>query len=233
MTRAWPALLLVAAACSAFANNDDGLVSLDVRLPTNLYLELGLPIQLEAVARNADGAVVDVPIQWLTADTTVTLDQTGLITPLQATGTAHVQVGVIGKDTLLSGPDDLVFSLTEPADSLRLAGPDSVDVAAGAQTSPPLEVALVAAGAGVSGRPIGFAIVEPIQGDRPDVVLRTLKVRDSVLSASSGAPQSPMTVRAASGRTPPDRVVVEVTAYRANGEAIPGSGVRFVIRFRP
>lgn len=232
MTRRWPALLLAAAACSALANNDDGVASLEIRLPANFYLELGLPIQLQADARNADGQVIDVPIQWLTADTTVTLDQTGLVTPKQASGTAHILVGVFGKDTLLSNPDSLVLFLTERADSLRLAGPDSLDVAAGTQASPPLEVALVAAGTGVSGRPIGFAIVDPVQGDKPDVVLRTLKVRDSLLSGSTGAPSSPMTIRVATGRTPPDRVVVEATAYRATGEAIPGSGIRFVVRFR-
>ena len=233
MNRWWPALLLLAAACSSFSNNDDGIVSLEVRLPTNFALELGLPLQLHAVARNADGDSVGVELSWLTPDTTVAVDPSGLVTPLQSSGMARIQVGVLGKDTLLSAADNLTFTLTPYADSLRLLGSDSLEVETDADVSPALDVALVdtAAQAGVPGRPIGFAIVEPAADSASPVVLRTSKVRDSALSGPSGGPATPMTVQAARGKTPPDRVVVEVTAYHATGAPIPGSGRRIVIRF--
>jgi len=56
-------------------------------------------------------------------------------------------------------------------------------------------------------------------------------VRDSTLTGPSGGPPTAMTVKAAAGATPPDRVVVEATAYHANGQPIPGSGIQIVIRF--
>jgi hypothetical protein len=233
VTRAWPALLCLALACSSFANNQDGVASLEVRLPANFYLELGETVQLHAVARDAAGDSVGASLVWLTPDTTVTVDADGLVTPLLGSGTGRVQVGVFGKDTLLTPSDSLKFTLTARADSLRLVGPDSIEVATDTATSVALEVALVdtAAATGVAGRPIAFQIVDPVQSTTPTVVLRTAKTRDSVLTAGTGAPTTPMTVKAATGQTPPDRVVVEVTAYRASGQPIPGSGVQFVIRF--
>ncbi len=234
MSRAWLAALL-AAACSSLVENEDGVATLEIRVPANVYLEHGVTTRLEAAARNRAGEVVDVRLTWRTPDTTVTLDrQTGDITPRQSTGSARVQVAAMGKDTLASSLSGLVFTLTARADSLRLVGPDSLDVRRDADSSAALDVRLVALpeGTGVSGRPIGFRIVDPAPGGDTVVLLGRGLVRDSVLSTGTGGPPAPVRVWARAGRVPPDRVVVEATAYRASGAPIPGSGIRFVIRFR-
>lgn len=233
MSRGWLALAL-AAACSSLSENDDGIAALEIRVPANLYLEEGETTRLRATARNRDGEAVDVPLVWRTADTTVSLDETtGDITARQPTGTARVQVAAFGQDTLVSSADGLVFTLTGRADSLRLVGPDSLEIRRDADTSAALDVRLVRLpeGAGVAGRPIGFRVVDPPPAGDTVVVLGRGLAADSVLSSPTGATPTPVRVWARAGRTPPDRVVVEATAFRASGAPIPGSGTRFVIRF--
>ena len=203
-------------------------------MPPVLYLEQSLSIQLHALARNRNGDSVTAEVVWRTPDTTVTLDgATGLVTARFATGAARIQAAVFGKDTLVSDYEKLKFTLTGRADSLRLVGSDSLTVTQDSEASPAIDLRLVQlpAGQGVPGRPIRFEIVEPVPETPPTVRLSTAKVRDSLLSGATGGPNVPVTVRAAPGAVPPDRVVVEVTALRASGEAIPGSGRRIVIRF--
>jgi hypothetical protein len=165
----------------------------------------------------------------------VALDSaTGVITPADSAGLARIQAAVIGKDLLVSSFANLSFTLTRRADSLRLAGPDSLTVTSDTQASGPLEVRLVRLpdGVPVSGRPIGFRIVEPVADGDTTVVLGSRGVvYDSVLSSATGGPGVAVRVRARTGRRPPDRVVVEAAAFRASGQAIDGSPTRFVIRF--
>jgi hypothetical protein len=229
------ALALLAAACSSLSETEAGIATLEIRLPVNLYLEQGRALRLRAVARNKDGDSVAATIVWRTPDTTVALDSaTGVITPIDSTGQARIQAAVVGKDLLVSSFGNLVFSLTRRADSLRLAGPDSLTVISDAQASGPLDVRLIRLPdrAPVSGRPITFRIVEPAPSGDTTVVLGSRGVvSDSVLSSATGGPGVGVTVRARTGRRPPDRVVVEAVAYHASGELITGAPRRFVIRF--
>lgn len=232
--RGWLAAAALAAACGSVTENRDGIATLEIRLPANLYLEQDLPLKLSAVARDRNGDSVAATIRWRTPDTSVVLDgATGIVTARLATGEARVQALAAGEDPLATSLSGLVFRLTARADSLRLVGPDSLTVSRDADPSGPLDVRLVQtpSGTGVAGRPIGFRIIDPTPTDQPTVLLSTGRVADSVLAGSTGGPATPVTVRAATGKRPPDRVVVEVTARRASGAGIPGSGWRIVIRF--
>jgi hypothetical protein len=230
------ALSFALAACSNLPDNSEGIATLDVRLPVNFYLEQGRPLTLTAVARNASGDSVAANIVWRTPDTTIAVDSTsGTITGLYPIGRGRVQVAVLGSDAFASGIENLAFTLTAPADTLLLTGPDSVTAnidSVGTQIT-----GLVLQGGtplvGVLGRPVSFTIVDPAGVDSPTVVLTSsfsLRVRDSTFTDLNGLAGS-LTVLAARGKHPPDRVVVQADALHPSGALIPGSGRRFVVRF--
>jgi hypothetical protein len=231
------AALAAAAGCSQLPENSDGVATLELRLPVNVYLEQGRPVTLHAVARNRAGDSVGAVLAWRTPDTTLAVDSaSGTVTANYSTGQGRVQVAVVGAKPLATSLENLIFKLTAPADTLVLTGADSLDAtqdAVGAQIA-----GLVLQGGDpvtpAAGRPVTFVVVEPTPVDSPAVVLGTAtsnRSRDSTLTDATGA-AGPMTVVAALHRTPPDRVVVEAIAYRASGDLIPGSRRQFVIRFR-
>lgn len=200
-------------------------------LPANTFLEPGVPVHLVAVARNAAGDSIAADLRWRTPDSTVQLDSTrGIVTAKATSGTARVQVGAFGKDTLVSGLGNLTFTLTAKADSLTLVSADSVNVTKdtdGTQLKAKLWGGTPAAG--VSGRPVVFRIIDPAPADTPTVAFNFTRSADSLATDATGGVTA--VLRPALNKTPPDRVVVRLTARRANGDAIPGSGRLIVVRF--
>ncbi len=219
--------------CSGAFENADQISFLEITLPVNSFLELGRSVTIRAVARNGAGDSVPATLSWRTVDTAAIAVDTikGIVTAKLATGTADLQIGVLGKDTLISTQSAIKFTLTAPADTLRLVGSDSLDVsidANGAQVGMALEGG--ATRVGVVGRPVGFRIVEPAAVDSPAVTFSSGRTVDSLTTGPNGLVTA--TVRGVAGRPVPDRAVVEINAYRASGQLIPGSGRRVVIRFR-
>lgn len=234
MSFRWVAVALLAAACSTISENEDGIATLEIRVPRNLFLEQGVPLTLNAVARNSAGDSVAAEIVWRTPDTTVTIDSVaGTLTAVTASGTARIQAAVRGRSVLASDYSKFTFTITRKADSLVLAGPDSLEVTRDTLPSAAIEARLIRlpGDTGVSGRPMVFRIVDPAIGPDTTVVLGRGQPIDSSQTSSTGGPALPITVRAVRGRTPPDRVVVEITAHRATGTPIPGSGRLVVVRF--
>jgi hypothetical protein len=230
----WLAVALLAAACSSISENEDGIATLEIRVPRNTFLEQGVPLTLSAVARNSAGDSVAAEIVWRTPDTTVTIDSVGgTLTPIVPSGSARIQAAVRGRSVLASDFSQFTFSITRKADSLVLDSPDSIDVVRDTLPSPAIAARLIRlpGDPGVAGRPIVFRIIDPAVGPDTTVVLGRGRPADSVQSAATGGPGVPVTVQAARGRPPPDRVVVEITAHRASGAPIPGSGRLVVIRF--
>ena len=234
MTR-WPLALLLATGClGGLDNNADGISSIEIRLPANFYLENGRPLTIRAVARNKSGDSVEAKFLWRTADSaqTIMLDSaTGTITPLKDVGKAKIQVALLGKDSLISVLDSLTFTLTARADSTYLTSPDSIE--ARTDTSVATVTAKIEGGSPptpVVGRPVTFAVVDPIPVDTALVAFPTGKARDSVNTGTTGT--GSLILRPRHRSVIPDRVVVEMNAYRADGTKIPGSGRRIVIRYR-
>jgi hypothetical protein len=140
---------------------------------------------------------------------------------------------VRGRSILASDFSRFTFTITRKADSLVIDSPDSLDVVRDTLPSAALAARLIRlpGDTGVAGRPIVFRIIDPAAGPDTTVVLGRGQPADSVQSAGTGGPSIPITVRAVRGRTPPDRVVVEITAHRASGAPIPVSGRLVVNRF--
>ena len=227
------ALIAGTLGCSGAFENADQISSIEITLPANSFLEEGRSVAIRVVARNAAGDSVPATLTWRTADTAAIAIDTvrGVVTAKKAAGTANIQVGVFGKDTLISSQSAVTFTLTAPVDTLRLIGADSLDVAKDGEGA---EVRVALEGgtprAGVVGRPVAIRIIDPAPADSPAVAFPSGRTADSLTTGANGLTAA--TIRGVAGRTVPDRAVVEINAYRASGERIPGSGRRIVIRFR-
>lgn len=229
------AALLAVAACSSLSENQAGISALEVRLPANFYLEVGDTLRLRADAVDSDGAPVEASIVWRTTapDTVATLDSlTGALVGLRFPDTARVQVALAGQSELSSDLSKLRFFITDRADTLELLSPDSVEVSRDADTTSAIDVQLtqLVDTVPVAGRPVRFKVVEPAQSGDSTVVFLTGRWIDSLTTSTTGR-VSTVRLRAVRNRTPPDRVVIEVTAFRPDGTPIPGSGRHIVVRF--
>ena len=112
------AVALVLGACSALPVEGDGVVALELRLPTSLTLKQGDSLTLHARALDKQGDSVAADIRWHTPDTAaVALDSVrGVVVARLATGTARVQAAV---GSLHS---DLVSITLQPAGSAARQG---------------------------------------------------------------------------------------------------------------
>jgi hypothetical protein len=80
----------LALGCSGLTEGAGGVVELEITQPAITTIEVGQVLQLTARALDRDGNPVAVPITWLTPDTTLTVDGTGLVTGI-APGPGQVQ----------------------------------------------------------------------------------------------------------------------------------------------
>jgi hypothetical protein len=225
-------LLAGLAACSSLTETAGGVGGLTVLAPSPAELEAGQTIQLQAVAVNGNQDTVDIPIIWLALDTTIAVDSlTGMVTGRTAGQTGRV---IARAADLYSA--EVKFSILRRVDTLVRVSADTQSVVPPATFSGSLVVRLSGGDplTPVAGRRVIFSIVSPEFATAAD---RTVEFPGGLLRVSSltGATGEPPGVRVQerTGTTPPDSVIVEASAYRpAGGPAVPGSGARFIIRFR-
>ncbi len=153
-----------------------------------------------------------------------------------APGPARV-VAIAGE--LQSSP--LSVTVVRAPDSLALAGPALDTVPSTDSLSAPLSVQLLdlrtdtTRALGLTGYPVAFAIVAPAfpSPAAATVTLGNDSLTAVVLTASGTVTGSASVVVRRNGLPPqPDSVVVQASATRANGTAVRGSPIRFVVRFQ-
>jgi hypothetical protein len=226
----WPRLLslLLAAACSSLEQGEGGVVAIEVETPELTTLEVGEQEQVVARALDVNGAVVEVPLDWQSNATAVTVDDAGLVTAVEA-GEADVQA-VSG--SLPSAP--VTFTVVARADTIVIQG-DSVvilPIAADPPATAGLTVRLETFNPpGAIIGPVIFEITRPVPGTTPAVVQLAGAVQiDTLTTASDGTAAA--VIGAVTGQVPPDTAIVEVRAERLRGSAVPGSGQRFIVLFQ-
>ncbi len=223
-------------ACSTVTETN-GVISLDVLAPLNPSVEVGDTLHFSARALDRDGNVVPTaPIVWRTPDTTLAVDMvagvvTGLIGP--ATGRVQAQTGNLASNFV-------TVTIQARPDTLILEEPDTLRIATGIDTSPPLMTLLVSYSSGdtaaVAGGTIIYEIIEPVFPTPADrtVELPGGVVLDTVTTGSDGRPSPEVTLSRVTGMTQPDSAVVEIRAFRTRGTIpVPGSGQRFIVRIEP
>lgn len=234
MTRGAAAVLaaagLVTGACSDISGTGNGVIALEIRVPTSTRVEVGDTIQLQARALNQDGDSVDATVTWRAApDTVLDIDSTtGRLTGLLGGGTGQVQAqsGELTSNLV-------TFTVLARVDTLVIRGFDTLRVAQGTSVSPPLDAALQSGTppVGISGRTITFEVIQTFGLPGDTLQLNGNGPRLTVQTGSDGGPATPVMVETIAGTSAPDSAYVEVRATRPSGALIPGSGQVFIIRF--
>jgi hypothetical protein len=225
--RRWAGLLsLAVVACSGLDEGEGGVVALEVEAPQGEAIEVGEQVQLVARALDADGEVVDAAISWRSSGEAVTVDATGIVTGA-APGEADVQAAV---GSLASAP--IGFSVQAPADTIVIVGDSVIPVIADPPGTAAMSVRVdsrTPAGP-LEGHPVIFAITKPLAGAAPVVQLLGGVQSDTVTTSAEGT--AGVTLGVVAGQVPPDTAIVEVRAERLRGDAVPGSGQRFIVLFQ-
>jgi len=217
-------------ACGTFGTGLDQIVALEIRFAGPATVEQGDTIQPHARALNGRGDSVAAIITWAALDTLIVqvVDTNTGATLGKKAGSGRIQARV---GSLRSNPVAVVVNAD--ADTLFAAGPvrDTVTASTSADSlSDSLKVQLQDLPAGgspvnLTNRPVTFQITYPIGGAG-----FTLEPQDSLLTGTGGV--AAVRVRLLS-RTLPDSAVVTASAFRANGQPVPGSVVTFVVEFVP
>jgi hypothetical protein len=220
--------LLLAAACSGFDEGEGGVVAIEVETPEFQELEVGEQVQVVARALDVNGAVLDVPLEWQSSGTAVTVDGSGLVTAVQP-GEANVQA-ISG--TLPSAP--VPFDVVARADTIIIAGDSVVTIPIEADPPPTARLTVrletITTPGPVSGSPVIFQITSPVAGATPVVQLAGGIQSDTITTASDGT--AFVDIGAVPAQVPPDTAIVQVRAEHLRGSAVPGSGQRFIVLFQ-
>ncbi len=206
----------------------DGVIALAVAVPTDRALDVGETAQLAAWGLTAEGDSVGADVEWLAADTTVTVDPTGLVTGrYPGTGRVQAQTGPIASD-LVS------FTVTATPDTLIVPEPPTLTVAAGAESSDPLlpRLETLDPSVPVPGAPITLRIIEPVFATPADrtVELTGGLLETTVTTGTAGTPATEIRIHRVLTATQPDSTIVEVTALH-DGAPVPGSGQIIIVYF--
>jgi hypothetical protein len=234
-------MIAAAAACGTLGGEPDQVIAISTAAPDSL--EEYDTLRPRAAALNAAGDTVPAVILWASFDSVLTvLNPTTGLTVVQhpgLTGRLQARVG-----NLISNPlsiralaaADTLFPTGTTLDSVTLSDstpPDSLSDALSVELADTV-TAPTAATVGLGGRPVVFTIT---YATTPDSV--TLVRVDTAHAAVSAATVTTSSSGIASvkvrllGGPVPDSVVVTASAQRAVGTTVPGSPVRFVVRFQP
>ena len=228
--RRWALILSVVGlqGCSSLTEGAGGVVGLQIQTPSLKTIEVGETLQLTAVALDKDGNPVATPVEWRAPDATLTVDAaTGIITGVSP-GSGRVQAFVGSLSSEL-----VAFTVIAGADTLVLTGDSVLTVPAGVTASAPLLVQLQSfSPAGpLPSRPVIYVVTSPPDVGPHTVELPNAALTDTVLTGTDGA-VSTVTLNRANGTTQPVTAIVEVRAFRTQGEPVPGSGQRFTVNFQ-
>jgi hypothetical protein len=224
------AACLALGGCSGLTE-EGGVAGLEILYPQDREVEVGETVTLTARALDGSGNAVDVPITWLTPDTTIIVSSDGQVTGRTggSTGRVQAQAGSLASEFIS-------FAVRPRPDTLVLA-PDSVlTVTADASMSAPLVATLrsFAPDQPVAGGTIQYTVTSPAFADPAE---RTVELPGGGLTLAAetgadGAPATPVTLGRVAGRVAPATAVVTVSAVTATGAPVPGSGQRFQIHFQ-
>jgi Big-like domain-containing protein len=223
-------LMLAVMGCSSLDEGQAGVVGIEVRVPGPDSIEVGESIQLGAKPLDKNGDSAAATVTWVSVDPTATVDAaTGVLTGLSP-GSARVQatVGSLGSSLI-------TFAVVPAADTLVIAGDSVFTTSLSTPALPTFTTVLFSFNppGPVPSHAIVYAITSPDPLiTPPSVVLATnSQVADTIGTDAGGAAAASLTL--AAGTTPPDSVIVTVSATHIRGAVVAGSGQRFILRFTP
>jgi Big-like domain-containing protein len=222
--------MLAAMGCSSLDEGQAGVVGIEVRVPGPDSIEVGESIQLGAKPLDKNGDSAAAAVTWVSVDPTAIVDAaTGVLTGASP-GSARVQatVGSLGSSLI-------TFAVVPAADTLVIAGDSIFTTSISTPTVPTFTTVLWSFNppGPVPTHAVTYAITSPDPlVTPPSVVLSTnTQVADTVATGADGTAVT--SIAFVAGTTPPDSVVVSVSATHIRGAVVAGSGQRFILRFTP
>lgn len=235
-------VVLVLAACTAITGDFSPVVSIAYTGPSSPELDEGDTLTLTAVALDASGDSLDVPVIWKV----VTLDPQTV--PFTIDSLAGLITGLFGGSAQVRGSADglytapLTVTVLGVADSIAVIEPSVVTVDTGVTVSAPLAVTIYDLPPGgdptpVGSRPIRFSVVQPAPGT-PEASQLAIGPsggepgEDSltVVLTSSGSGVAAVTARRV-GLVQPDTAIIEAIPLSTLGDALPVTPARFIVLF--
>ncbi|KPK06611.1 MAG: hypothetical protein AMS20_04350 [Gemmatimonas sp. SG8_28] len=236
-------MTVLSVACNEIIADFDRVVAIEIVGPTARTIEEGDTVRLVARAISARGEVVpDAEVIWSIVDTGVvgfTLEPaTGLVTGL-APDTGRVQPQV---DELRVGA--VTIAVTPAPDTIAPAGDTVIVIDAAAEASPPLAVVVLdlttdpGVPLALAGQTVHFLTTDPVPGTPAADGFYLARTETTPgdephqYVATTGADGTvDIVVRRVAGVAQPDTAVVHAVTVTATGDTVPGSPVRFRIRF--
>jgi hypothetical protein len=241
----WLAILPLLS-CTDTTDAGSAIVQVQVLAPLITTIDVSDTTRLFARSIDLDGNVVPAPIEWVALDTTVQVDQTGLVQG-DFIGLGRVQAK---NGTLLSLPVNLTV-LPRP-DTVVIVGEDTVRVQLGeggtqvsglvARLDSYQQTDTIPANGGL----IIYEVVEPVFTDptQRSVEFTGQVLVDTITTGSDGTPIVPILLNRVAGILSPDSAIVAITGLRfrhatdvgggvivVTADTVPGSGQRFIVRF--
>lgn len=221
---------LALAACSSLSSGENGVVALELRIPSPAVVEQNDTLRLRARALNAAGDSVGAAVYWRTLDDSVltVVDSIGLVTTDTTSGTARVQARV---GSLRS--DIVTLTLRRRSDTLALSVPDTITIPAADSVSDTLgaRVESLNPAGGVAGTSILYEVVDSA-ASRGKLRFANGLLAFRATTGSDGAPTAAVTLRKVAAQVLPPAVEVRLTALRPSGTPVPGSGQSFTLLFQ-
>lgn len=230
--------------CSDITDSGSAIVQVQVLAPLITTLDVSDTTRIFARALDADGREVPATIDWVALDTTVQVDQTGLVRG-DFIGLARIQAK---NGTLASNTVNLTV-LPRP-DTLVIVGEDTVRVLFGQGGTLALVTRLDSYQQSdtipANGGRIIYEVVEPVFTDptQRSVEFTGQVLIDTVTTGLDGTPLVPILLNRVVGVTSPDSAIIVITGLRSRhatqvddstivvtADTVPGSGQRFIVRF--
>lgn len=229
--------------CSDITDSGSAIVQVQVLAPLITTLDVSDTTRIFARALDADGREVPATIDWVALDTTVQIDQTGLVRG-DFIGLARIQAK---NGTLASNTVNLTV-LPRP-DTLVIVGEDTVRVLlgeAGSVLATRLDSYQQSDTIPANGGRIIYEVVEPVFTDptQRSVEFSGQVLIDTITTGPDGTPLVPILLNRVVGMTSPDSAIVAITGLRfrhatqvddstivVTADTVPGSGQRFIVRF--
>jgi hypothetical protein len=216
------------AACSDITVTPGGVAAIELSIPHPAQIEVRQVRRLSGRAVGERGDSLPIRLVWYALDTTLAIDSLeGLLTGrFPGSGRVLARAADLYSRTVQ-------FQVLPAVDTLIQVSPAVVTVAGAEFSTPDLRVRAAAGSdlAGVSGREVRYAVTRPLFPDERQrtVELSTGALTATALTASNG--EAALRLRRRAGFAAPDSAEVTVTLRRPGGEPVPGSGLRFVVRF--
>lgn len=237
-------LALPLLSCGEITDSGSDIVQVQVLAPIITTLDASDTTRLLARALDRNGQEVATTIEWATLDSTLSVDQAGLVTG-DFVGLGRVRAL---QGTLVSNTINLTV-LPRP-DTLAIVGDDTLRVLVGEAGSAALVTRVDSYQATdtvpANGAQIIYRVVDPVFADpsQRSVEFTGQVLADTVTTGPGGTPIVPILLNRVSGMISPDSATVEVTGLRfrhatvvddtmivVTADTVPGSGQRFIIRF--